>query len=499
MQAAHAAAVEQFMAIASCDREFAASFLEANAWSLESAVNNFMEPGAASAALPAAMGGASPAGASSLGDNPAMGGAAFDALGGAFMDEEPRAPIAQFRDTLIGQDPAQRAPPAKAASNHPLEAFRSAAGGSGAAESSESGGSSGTKEVFGLPKRPRNLAEIYAAPTELCFTGNFDELRAAGRREQKWLLINIQSPQEFASQQLNADTWRDETLRAVISASFLFWQQYYDSPEGSTYCRFYLKDAVGPSPVGLPHIAVVDPVTASAVKTWTGFKDAERLMDKLMEYADEPPTDLLATLSPSAMAPVSQQLSPPRPQPHPPGIGHEPLPPVGASASGYRSLGGAGMPSHFQQPQFGEGSGAPGGGGGDSIEEAELAAAIAASLAGGGDDMASGFGHTTPPVPQISDGPTASDIDEQWGPASAEPADGIPLKIRLADGSQFIRKFSPSQTFNEVLVAVHASGHRLDPTKRYKLSMQFGVSVTERATSLEAAGVQRGAYMLSEC
>ena len=55
MQAAHAAAVEQFMAIASCDREFAASFLEANAWSLESAVNNFMEPGAASAALPQAL------------------------------------------------------------------------------------------------------------------------------------------------------------------------------------------------------------------------------------------------------------------------------------------------------------------------------------------------------------------------------------------------------------------------------------------------------------
>jgi hypothetical protein len=27
--------------------------------------------------------------------------------------------------------------------------------------------------------------------------------------------INIQSPTEFASQQLNADTWRDETLRTV--------------------------------------------------------------------------------------------------------------------------------------------------------------------------------------------------------------------------------------------------------------------------------------------
>ncbi|NDJ15490.1 MAG: hypothetical protein EBY17_30655, partial [Acidobacteriia bacterium] len=31
---------------------------------------------------------------------------------------------------------------------------------------------------------------------------------------QRWLLVNIQSPTEFASQQLNADTWHDETLQA---------------------------------------------------------------------------------------------------------------------------------------------------------------------------------------------------------------------------------------------------------------------------------------------
>ena len=36
--------------------------------------------------------------------------------------------------------------------------------------------------------------------------------------QQKWLLVNIQSPTEFASQQLNADTWTDETLRAVVNA-----------------------------------------------------------------------------------------------------------------------------------------------------------------------------------------------------------------------------------------------------------------------------------------
>ena len=61
----------------------------------------------------------------------------------------------------------------------------------------------------------------------------------------------------------------------MISASFLFWQQYFDSPGGKTFCRFYLPNAVGETPAGLPHIAVVDPVTGQQVKSWTGFKDAE--------------------------------------------------------------------------------------------------------------------------------------------------------------------------------------------------------------------------------
>lgn len=99
--------------------------------------------------------------------------------------------------------------------------------------------------------------------------------------------------------------------------SFLFWQQYLDSPEGGKYCRYYLKVCAGTQRlptliVGasanerrramlsfgcssalqsqeLPHIGVIDPLTGQLVKTWTGFKDAERLMDKLTEYADDPP------------------------------------------------------------------------------------------------------------------------------------------------------------------------------------------------------------------
>jgi len=64
--------------------------------------------------------------------------------------------------------------------------------------------------------RPR--ARAPAAHARRRRAGTFEELRAAGLAQGRWLLVNIQSPTEFASQQLNADTWRDETLTQIIGA-----------------------------------------------------------------------------------------------------------------------------------------------------------------------------------------------------------------------------------------------------------------------------------------
>merc|ERR1719247_203710 len=72
----------------------------------------------------------------------------------------------------------------------------------------------------------------------------------------------------------------------IVSASFIFWQQYFDHEEGAKYCRYYLANQPQ-----MPHIGLVDPVTGQLIKSWTGFKDAERLLDKLTEMADTPPTD----------------------------------------------------------------------------------------------------------------------------------------------------------------------------------------------------------------
>ena len=54
-------------------------------------------------------------------------------------------------------------------------------------------------------------------------------------------LINIQDNNEFASHQLNRDTWSDDNLQSVLSGSFVFWQvrpsPIADSRGAPSHCK----------------------------------------------------------------------------------------------------------------------------------------------------------------------------------------------------------------------------------------------------------------------
>ena len=223
-----------FKAIAGTDDDgFATSFLEAHDWNVETAVNSFIGGGGGG-------GGSGGGGGGGMSDADMAAAMAAEA-----PDPQERAPLPQFVEQLM--DPGAHHLPAvsheqqSSSVSAALEAFQNSK-----AEGQSGSGDGDNGDGFGQRKRPRNLAEIYRQPTELCFKGSFEQLRAEGKQSSKWLLVNIQSPTEFASQQLNADVWTDETLRAVLAASFLFWQQYYDSELGATYCRHY---QVPPLPV----------------------------------------------------------------------------------------------------------------------------------------------------------------------------------------------------------------------------------------------------------
>jgi UBX domain-containing protein 7 len=82
-------------------------------------------------------------------------------------------------------------------------------------------------------------------------------------------LVNFQSTTQFASHQLNRDTWGDATLKELVRASFVLLQVYDISDEGQKLLGFYKI-------YELPTIVVVDPLTGAPMRQWTGFKNAER-------------------------------------------------------------------------------------------------------------------------------------------------------------------------------------------------------------------------------
>lgn len=69
------------------------------------------------------------------------------------------------------------------------------------------------------------LSELFRPPTDMTFKGTFEQARQAAESEEKLLLVNIQTPTEFACQRLNRDTWRDDKLKAFVKKHFVFWQQ----------------------------------------------------------------------------------------------------------------------------------------------------------------------------------------------------------------------------------------------------------------------------------
>ncbi|GJR84976.1 plant UBX domain-containing protein 7-like protein, partial [Tanacetum coccineum] len=52
----------------------------------------------------------------------------------------------------------------------------------------------------------KNLASLYRPPFALMFNGPFEKAKEAANRQDRWLLVNVQSTKEFNSHMLNRDT-----------------------------------------------------------------------------------------------------------------------------------------------------------------------------------------------------------------------------------------------------------------------------------------------------
>eukprot|EP00897_Mesotaenium_endlicherianum_P006477 jgi/Mesen1/5858/ME000298S05123 len=115
------------------------------------------------------------------------------------------------------------------------------------------------------------LATMYRPPFDILFQGSFEQAKAEGVKESKWLLVNVQSHNEFASYMLNRDTWSQSLI-------------YDDSEEGARVGTYYKL-------VAAPVVMVVDPVTGQKMRCWEGMLQPERLLEELLPYMDRGPMD----------------------------------------------------------------------------------------------------------------------------------------------------------------------------------------------------------------
>eukprot|EP01113_Clastostelium_recurvatum_P024209 TRINITY_DN2888_c0_g1_i1.p1 TRINITY_DN2888_c0_g1~~TRINITY_DN2888_c0_g1_i1.p1 ORF type:complete len:486 (+),score=135.25 TRINITY_DN2888_c0_g1_i1:60-1460(+) len=132
-------------------------------------------------------------------------------------------------------------------------------------------------EEQGLLYSPNRLGDLFKPPLSILAQGPFDEVREDAQDENKWLLINVQTPTEFNCQRLNRDTWSDKTLRRIIKEHFIFWQVDRTVEEGEKFCAEYPVNSV-------PHIAIIDPHSGERLEMWEGFQEPLRMTCLLRDF-----------------------------------------------------------------------------------------------------------------------------------------------------------------------------------------------------------------------
>ncbi|XP_042378503.1 plant UBX domain-containing protein 7-like [Zingiber officinale] len=245
--------------------DVAARFLEATGWKFDEAVQLFYvsneSGGVESSFLPPQTNGITRCVENMLASGSSVQGA---------LEDEVRAPLPVVRD-IFNEDPAFfRSQPSL---DVPFGISRHSA----IWESSESvlSTSNGTHD---------NLASLYTPPFSLMFQGRFDQAKVEASLRGKWLLLNLQSHEEFSSHMLNRDTWANQAVAETIHSNFIFWQVYHDNIEGKKVCTYY-------NLFKLPAVLLIDPITGQKMNAWTGMVHPERLLEGLLPFLDKGPKE----------------------------------------------------------------------------------------------------------------------------------------------------------------------------------------------------------------
>ncbi|KAJ8614262.1 hypothetical protein CTAYLR_001125 [Chrysophaeum taylorii] len=257
--------VINFMAVTGCEEEAARFHLEAHGWQLDLAVAQFLDGGGASSSRPAR----------------------------GEVEHEVRAPDRVKQQRLLdGEEEAQVAA-------RPM-AF---------ADYQEKSGS---------------LAKLFALPTKLMHSGEFQNARRDAKIDRKFLLVCVTDESHFGCVSMNRDVWADETVQAVVESQFVLWLRSHLDHQAVVYADRYDRDrtipAEGDSRQQLfrvhpkhPHLAVVDPRTGRRLWMREGVVSAEQLVEALSDVCDRHSMDDAPRQPPPKTTTIPKPPEPSRP------------------------------------------------------------------------------------------------------------------------------------------------------------------------------------------
>ena len=70
-----------------------------------------------------------------------------------------------------------------------------------------------------------DLSQMFAQPTHLMHrAGGFMGAKNFAKDARRWLLVNIQSEDDFACHALNRDVWRNDMVESIVREGFILFQ-----------------------------------------------------------------------------------------------------------------------------------------------------------------------------------------------------------------------------------------------------------------------------------
>lgn len=114
------------------------------------------------------------------------------------------------------------------------------------------------------------------------YRGSFETSKLEACKKNLWILLNVQNQSDFACQCLNRDLWREDAVKEIIKANFLFVQLYFDSIEGKKMINYYRITSY-------PFIAILDPRTGENVMQFNNTNKLDQFIfcEKVTNFLSE--------------------------------------------------------------------------------------------------------------------------------------------------------------------------------------------------------------------